>query len=99
MSELDYSPQFASKLAVGGVGQIPRELDRQQGTLAELHETLAIVEDKLSPIRLAKPEPSAVERDAPEPTRADVAQAIALGTQQIEHATRRLRTLLNELEV
>lgn len=82
------------------LGQIPRELERQQEAGVELHNMVSRLEERLEAIRLAKPETAASpERDHPEPIRADLAQAIANGTSQITTATRRLQTLLHELEV
>lgn len=81
-------------------GGIPRELDRQQGAGLALQEVTSILEERLKPVRLAKPEPSGgIERDHPQPVRSDLEQAIANGTSQLTAAAHRLRTLINELEV
>ena len=101
MSEFAYdqapSPGLAMKVASGG--QIPRELERQAVAIDELHGLLSHLEERLSPLRLAKPEPASPDRDQPEAIRADLAQAVSNHTTQVLHATRRVQTLLNELEL
>lgn len=81
-------------------GQVTRELERQQAAGVELQTRLGELEDRLGPVRLSTPEAAMVTgMDDPEPVRADLAQAIANGTAQLLYATRRIQTLLHELEI
>lgn len=108
MDELQYVSQAKG---IGGIadaqmarpreaGQIPQELQRQEHAAMQLQETISLLEDRLSAVRLAKPEPSGPDtRGEPEQMLADVALAVSAGTAQITLATRRLQSLLRELEL
>lgn len=89
----------ANAVKSGGGGQVTREMERQWAAVEELHGRLGLLEDRLSIIRLGKPESAPSTRDQPEPVRADLAQGIAGVTARMEDATRRISTLLDEIEL
>lgn len=80
-------------------GQVARELERQNMATTELHGALEHLEERLGPLRLAKPETAGPDRGQPDELRAELAQVIANGTASVVAATRRLQTLLHELEL
>jgi hypothetical protein len=78
--------------------QIPRELSDQSAALDRLHATISELEARTTPLRLPKSERLS-DPDTPQPVRSMIANEIAERTGTIEQATRRLQTILHELEL
>lgn len=98
MEDHAFDQPYATKRIDGG-GQIPRELATQAGSLEQLHATIGELEMRTQAIRIPRPEVAGMHPDSPAPVRSEVANEIAERTVTIEAATRRLNTLLHELEL
>lgn len=96
MDEAAYSHQ-PQTLEKRREGQIPREMERQYHAVEGLHSALSVLEEATASIRTPQAQPSGDPR--PEAIRAGLAQVIAERTDAIENATRRIRLLIDEIEL
>lgn len=104
MDEFAYSEameqpgQGYGRKVAGEGGQIPRDLERQTAALEQLHGVIGELEARTDVVRLGKPE-RAMDTDAPQSVRSALGNEISSRTAVVESATRRLQTILHELEL
>lgn len=102
MSEFAYDqhePQYMSKAIDGRAGQIQTAVEKTGDRIDMLHQTITEFEARLSPIRAPRPESIQPDGSTPMPVLAPLADQIERHGQSIEHACRRLGTLLSEIEI
>lgn len=80
-------------------GQVKLELEHMRGAIAETEDVISALEERLSVALVGETPEKAGDEAIPEAPLCDLADAVRRSRREIQHRTRRLRSIIQRIEL